>query len=140
LTENRLQIGVSVAEVRKVCEFVVRAARDAGLDEDAVYHCEIAVEEACINIIQHGFEGQTSASSHLEVSTRQDANYFIILLSDNSSPFDPLSQADPDLAAEIGNMEPGGLGIYFFKKLMDSVSYKYSQGENQLTLRKRLPG
>lgn len=137
MIENRLQVNASVAEIRKVCEFVVQAAKDAGLDDDAIYHCEIAVEEACTNIIEHGFGG-THPNAHIEIATEREGAFFVMTLSDNSPAFDPTQQQDPDLSSDFVKMEPGGLGIYFYKKLMDKVAYRYEDGHNHLTLYKRL--
>ena len=40
------------------------------------------------------------------------------------------------LSAE--DMEIGGLGIYMVKKTMDGISYKYIDGQNILSIMKRL--
>ena len=37
-------------------EFVTRAAKAAGLDVRAVYEVAMAVDEACSNIIEHGYD------------------------------------------------------------------------------------
>lgn len=43
---------------------------------------------------------------------------------------------DPDIDAPIEEREPGGMGIFICKKLMDSVDYAYQDGLNVLTLEK----
>ena len=43
--QSRLAISARLEEVRNACDFVVEAAERAGLDERAVYHCQMAVDE-----------------------------------------------------------------------------------------------
>ena len=39
----------------EISEFVARAAKEAGLDSKQVYAVRLAVDEACSNIIEHGY-------------------------------------------------------------------------------------
>ena len=45
----------SLADIRK---FVFQAASNAGFDEKEIYAVELAVDEACSNIIEHAYEGE----------------------------------------------------------------------------------
>jgi anti-sigma B factor antagonist len=54
--EHRIVIPGIQDRVPDVCDFVVAAARRAGLNERAIYHCQMAVDEACTNVIEHGFD------------------------------------------------------------------------------------
>ena len=57
---------------------------------------------------------------------------------DHGVPYDPLAKEDPDVTLSAEQRELGGLGIFMTKKLMDDVSYEYKDGQNILTLRKKL--
>ena len=57
---------------------------------------------------------------------------------DKGIPFDPLQKPDPDITLSAEDREIGGLGIFITKKTMDSVSYAYENGENILTMTKKL--
>lgn len=129
--EKHLRIQPTREGVRHACAFVVQAATQLGMDEQAVYHCEIAVDEACTNIAEHGAAGE------IVLSVQDDAPFLTITIIDNSAPFNPLDLAEPAIESEEYKREPGGWGVFFFKKLMDQVSYAYRDGKNQLTLRKR---
>ncbi|MBO6027376.1 MAG: ATP-binding protein, partial [Bacteroidales bacterium] len=50
----------------------------------------------------------------------------------------PLEQPDPDVTAKAEDRNIGGLGIYLCKKLMDSISYRYENGNNILTMTKKI--
>ncbi len=136
--ESRLVISARLDDVRHACDFVVEAAEAAGLDERAVYHCQMAVDESLTNIIEHGF-GYEENGSPIEIETRVEAGRFFITITDQSPAFNPLEHEAPDPSAPLDAREPGGWGIYFIRRLMDDVSYERSHDRNRLTLAKILP-
>ena len=59
-------------------------------------------------------------------------------MTDRGVRFDPLQKADPDITLSVQEREIGGLGIFITKKTMDSVTYAYENGENILTMTKKI--
>ena len=53
-------------------------------------------------------------------------------------PYDPLKKEDPDVSLSAEDREIGGLGIFMVKKTMDDMRYVYRDGQNILTIRKKL--
>jgi serine/threonine-protein kinase RsbW len=137
---NSLRVPAFVDEVRRVCAFIQDVARSAGMAEWAIFHCELAVEEAFVNIAAYGFEGYEADAvrefCYVDIQAETDGKALIITICDNSPPFNPLESETPHITTNIQKIETGGLGIHFYKKLMDQVEYEYSNGENRLTLRK----
>jgi serine/threonine-protein kinase RsbW len=133
---SRIAIAARLDNIRLACDAVVEAAEAAGLDERAVYHCQMAVDEALTNIIEHGynFEGD---EHEIEVVCTIDAAAFAITLTDDSPAFNPLEHEAPDPAEPLDSREPGGWGIYFIRRLMDDVSYDRVGSKNQLLLVKK---
>lgn len=136
-TERRLIIPGVIEEIPHACDFVVEAAEYAGLDERAVYHCQMAVDEACTNIIEHGYRHK-GVDKVIEVICQHLPDQFVITLLDDSPAFDPLARAEPDPTASLNEREPGGWGIYFIKKLMDEVTYYRAGERNRLVITKKL--
>ena len=62
----------------------------------------------------------------------------IITFIDNGVPYDPLAKADPDITLSTEEREIGGLGIYMVKKSMDDIVYEYKDGQNILSIKKKL--
>lgn len=117
-------------------EFVTRAAQAAGLDDRAVYAVEMAVDEACSNIIEHAYGGE--GRGDIECACRIDETGLTITLRDHGRPFDPQSIPQPNLQSDIEEREVGGLGIYLMRQLMDEVHFDFTSDEgNVLTLVKR---
>ena len=140
--ERRLKIPGMRDRITVACDFVVQAARRAGLDERAIHHCQLAVDEACSNVIEHGY-GDVGSDEAIDITCRFEGDRFTISVADSGPEFDPLGQADPNPTAALAEREPGGWGIYFIKKVMDEVVYRYEANRNLLTMVKyisRLPG
>ena len=61
----------------------------------------------------------------------------IITFIDRGKPFNPLEQAEPDIHMSAKQRRIGGLGIFLVKKTMDMLDYKYKDGKNILTIKKK---
>lgn len=133
--ERRMRIPAVIDKVEEACEFTDEVARSAGMSDDAVYHCHLSVEEVCTNIIEHGykFKGENDV---IEVVCISLPDRLRITLIDDAAPFDPLARPDPDPKAPLSEREGGGWGIFFVKKFMDRIYYKYERQQNHLIIEK----
>ena len=61
-----------------------------------------------------------------------------ITFEDRGIPYDPVAREDPDITLPASQRAIGGLGIFMTKQIMDDVAYEYRDGQNILTLKKRL--
>jgi serine/threonine-protein kinase RsbW len=137
VSQDQIRIRAQLSEVARVRHVVGEAALRAGLDEKARHHCQLAVDEACTNIIEHGFAGGQPAG-WIEVICSWEPGVFRIFLSDNSPPYNPLEHIEPDPQAGLAERQGGGWGVYFIRTLMDDVGYAHTGGHNHLTLVKYL--
>ena len=130
-------------EIRQVCEFVSEGAARAGFDEDAIFQVQLACDEACTNIIEHTYREEDVGD--ITVSWEIEGKAFVITITDNGEQFNPrdIPPAPIPLSPLDENefeIKEGGLGVYFMRKLMDSVNYSYQKGNgNILTMKKKLP-
>jgi serine/threonine-protein kinase RsbW len=117
----------------EIGEFVTRAAGAAGLSPDAVYAVEMAVDEACTNIIMHAYGGE--GRGDIECTCQINGRGLTVTLRDRGCSFDPSSVPDPDVDTEIQDRQEGGLGLYLMRNLMDDVRFEFSSDAgNVLTL------
>jgi serine/threonine-protein kinase RsbW len=135
---RRLTVPGQFDRLAQIAEFVTRAAREAGLTEDDVFHVEMAVDEACSNIIEHAYADRTGDIDLACTSSAPGA--FEITIHDSGRPFDPevvaLSKVGPP--ADLDDLNEGGLGLYFMRKLMDEVRFEMAAGQgNTLYMAKR---
>jgi serine/threonine-protein kinase RsbW len=122
----------------EIAAFITRAAREAGLNDEEVFHVEMAVDEACSNIIEHAYARQPG---NIDLScTCPTAGQFEVVIRDSGRPFDPTGVPLPNVSdpADLDRLNEGGLGLYFMRKLMDDVRFEFVPGQgNTLTMMKR---
>lgn len=109
-----------------VREFVGQQAVTCGLDEEAVYQVQLAVDEAFSNIVEHSFGGECDEDVECTCQTGPDGLY--ITLIDCGRPFSPENIPGPDLVSSLSERTVGGLGMYFMRRLMDEVQYEFLYG------------
>lgn len=140
---HTLNVPGSYANIRQVCEFVAAGAVASGLDETAVFHIELACDEACTNIIEHGYGGE--GIGNISVSWQIIGSNFTITLKDNGRSFKPENVPKPPLTTTdtpppTEDLKVGGLGIHFMRKLMDDITFTFDQTNgNTLTMIKTIP-
>lgn len=106
-------------------------------DEDLRFNIQLSIEEAVENVVQYAYEG---GFGWLEVQTSLNESNLVLTveLRDAGTPFNPLEKPDPDITLSIEDRPVGGLGIFLCKQLMNEVSYRYEDGCNILTMKKKL--
>ncbi len=95
----------------------------------------VAIEEIFVNIAHYAYpagDGTAVAGFAFDPETRTAT----FVLRDRGIPFDPLKQKAPDITLSAEERGIGGLGILITRKTMDSVTYRYENGENILTMQK----
>jgi serine/threonine-protein kinase RsbW len=113
-------------------DFVRKIAQEAGFESFAVYSIEMAVDEACSNIIEHAYGGEGKGDIHCTCSVTEDA--FKVVIRDRGKPFDPSSVPSPNLSKDIDERQAHGLGLHFIRKWMDDVQFLSEGPENILTM------
>ncbi len=126
----------SFKNLERISDFVTKAAEEAGLDDSGVYAVQLAVDEACANIIEHAYGGNEVGD--IKITTQFDAGKLVIVMRDKGQPFDPESVPAPKMNLPLEEISPRGLGVYLMHKMMDEVNYEFSEQDgNILTMTKR---
>ncbi|MFH1523332.1 MAG: GAF domain-containing protein [Chloroflexota bacterium] len=116
--------------------FAAQAARDAGMDDSEIYAIGLAMDEACTNIIEHAYQGDSQGN--IECTCESDDTRLTVYIRDHGKPFDPSAVSDPDLDADIDNRHVGGLGVFLMKQFMDEIHFEpLGESGNILTMVKR---
>ena len=128
------QIGTPHA-LPKIRQLVVEAAERCGFDGENVAKIEMAVGEACSNIVEHAYRTLPHPLD-LEVKVFEHADRIEILILDYSSinfPVDQMSGLPLDDYLET--QQRRGLGLYIIRNFVDSVEHRFVCGQgNQLRL------
>jgi serine/threonine-protein kinase RsbW len=132
-----LHVPSSTENLALIREFVSSVATQAGLDEKDIAKLELAVDEACTNVIEHAY-GHDSTKEVTVRAIVDDENLNIHVV-DTGRGFDPAAVPQPDLQSLISERRTGGLGLRVIKSLMDEVHYEIIPGiKNELHMTKRI--
>ena len=108
-------------------------ADNKNLKPSTIPSLHIILDEIASNVVKHsgatGFE--------LAIERTDDPPGVKLVLSDDGSPYDPLTHADPDTKLSAAERPIGGLGILMVKKMSDSISYERTRNRNFLTVFKK---
>jgi serine/threonine-protein kinase RsbW len=131
-----VKIPSSTDHLSDVREFVSTQARNHGFNDDDVNKIALAVDEACTNIIKHGYN--FSPLHFIEVQIARNGGLFEIVITDQGKQFDPNGFQSPDMKEYLTHYRRGGLGIYLMKRIMDKVEFKVNSDRNILRMTKTL--
>ena len=120
---------------------IVRALAEVELGSEAAGDIELALVEAVTNIIRHGSDSDVGMI-RIEVSVATDSVDLRIFDWGQPIPSASLAQAggsrfdfDP---ADLEALPEGGMGLMIISSVMDEVTYNSDEGQNLLTLRRRV--
>jgi sigma-B regulation protein RsbU (phosphoserine phosphatase) len=97
----------------------------------------VAIEEVFVNVARYAYNGG-DGEVEFGIGFDRASRTVTFRMTDEGIPFDPLKRADPDITRSAEEREIGGLGIFIVKKTMDTITYAYENGENILTMIKRI--
>ena len=132
-----LQVPSSTENLALIREFVGSTAQQAGLDPTEAAGLEMAVDEACANVIEHAYGHDVTKEVIVRVTL--DGETLSIDIEDTGRGFDPGAVGQEELEQLISKRKTGGLGMRLMTKLMDEVRYEIEPGKkNALHMTKRL--
>ena len=97
----------------------------------------VAIEEIFVNVARYAYK-DSEGDMTLGIGFDAERHEITFRMADRGTPFNPLKKPDPDITLSAEEREIGGLGIFITKKTMDTVSYAYENGENILTMTKKI--
>lgn len=110
-----LRIPARAERLGLVRAVVKRAAETAGCDDTLGEQLVIAVNEACMNVIQHAYGADASGDLVLEVFLYEARIRFRLV--DFAAPVD----LDKVTSRDLEDVRPGGLGVHFINEIMDEL-------------------
>lgn len=120
----------------EIIEFVMSSPEIP--DDDVLkFKLRLSIEEAVENVVRYAYDGGIGWLE-TNIDFNQDTLLLTIQLRDAGVPFNPLEKEDPDVTLSAEDRNIGGLGIYLCKKMMDNIEYRYEDGNNVLTMTKKV--
>ena len=137
MSRNRLRtlrLKASPERLQEMRAEVTDALDGAGLGDEDRRLLVLAVSEACMNVIQHGYKGDPGGEIVLEILHK--SRFLEFRLTDFAETVDPATIKPRPL----DELRPGGLGVHFIRCVMDDYCYTVPAGGkgNLLIMRKRV--
>jgi serine/threonine-protein kinase RsbW len=133
----RLEVPSNTENLAMIRDFVNGIGVRAGFSPSDVAKLELAVDEACANVIEHAYGPEVTK----EVSIKATIDEFTVQIDvvDTGIGFDPAGISQKNLDELVAQRKSGGLGMRLMKTLMDEVHYEVIPGQkNELRMIKRL--
>ena len=132
-----LTVEATLDNLTLVTAFLEEHLEEASCPLKAQMQICVAAEEIYVNIAHYAYGPETGMAS-IRLTLEEEPPSMTLRFLDSGVPFDPLKKPDPDVSLAAEEREIGGLGIFMTKKVMDEVCYEYKDGQNILTMKKRL--
>lgn len=123
-----LHIPSKFGYLRVLRQSILDTSVRAGLSEFDAAQLEMAVDEACANIIEHSYGqkpgGKAHADAGIHVNLFQQKDCVVVEIFDHGKgfDFDAHQEIDPETYLDEGNER--GLGMYIIRKFVDEVEYE----------------
>ena len=103
-------------------------ARKVGFPEDDVAKIEMAVDEACSNVVAHAYAPKKEwrwkhRDPEIRLDVRAEDARLVIEIHDHGQRFDFSAYRPDEIEGRIKEMKPHGYGIFIMRKFMDEVQY-----------------
>lgn len=134
-----LRLPATMENLSNLMRFVTDLLTKNGFPEQRALEIEMAAEEVLVNIIRYAY----SEGSPGDVELRGRAvseDEFMLEFEDGGVPFDPTSIPPPDVNLSLSRREPGGLGFFLVRKMVNEVRYRRERNRNILTFLIRKSG
>lgn len=138
IATRRLIVPARHDQLARLAAFASATAAEIGFDRQQVNRIELAVDEACSNIIDHAYGGGPGEII-MEVSGESSRQMTIVLI-DRGKPFDPDGVEEYAPCTSLDNAKIGGLGLHLMHQTMDQVCFEFGVPEvgNRLTMSKNV--
>lgn len=133
----RLEVPSSTENLSLIRDFVTTIGQQARMDEQEISNLELAVDEACANVIEHAYGHDISQEVIVRAVFDDDSVRISVI--DTGKGFDPTKVTPASIDSLVTERKSGGLGIRLIKALMDDVRYEIMPGQmNELHMIKKL--
>jgi serine/threonine-protein kinase RsbW len=125
----------SVSELERLAAEVGAFCRAHALGENVEFDLNLVLEELFTNSVRHGGCAGLSPAARIRLSP--GAEGVAIEYRDRGTPFNPLEAPEANIHAPLEERRPGGLGIHLMRQIMTDLRYRRTDGENELTMRRK---
>jgi len=134
VTELRVPAKTNYISVVRLCVSGIAARMKFSVDD--IEDIKIAVGEACINSLKHGYGNKNNPDHVIFMKSLICPDKLVILIKDKGKGFDTALVDKYIRQNGLGKKRPGhiGMGVYLMKTLMDHIEIKSSPRGTQVEM------
>ena len=129
---NALCLPATMENLSNLMRFVADLLAKNGFPEQRALQIEMAAEEVLFNIIRYAYSEGSPGDVELRGKAVSEEE-FMLEFEDGGVPFDPTSLPPSDVNLPLSRREPGGLGFFLVRKMVNEVRYRRERDRNILT-------
>ena len=130
----QMTLAAEVESLSVFRKFISDCCASSNVPDGAVFDLKLAVDEACTNIIEHGYKWMDPGS--IILSFRIGSDRVFVQITDFGHIFEPADAPKPDVEAALVDRPLGGLGLFLIYQTMDNIDYQAYDDGNTLTFTK----
>ena len=134
---REITLEATIENIAEVTAFVDEQLEKAKCPVKAQLQIDICIDELFGNIAHYAYP-ESVGKATVQFEVEEEPKMAVLTFIDRGIPYNPLEKEDPDITLSFEERTVGGLGIFMVKKSVDEISYEYREGENILTIKKRL--
>lgn len=137
---NSKTVTAKIENLSEVMDYIDGFLFDSVCSEKIKDQIRVSVEELFTNIVSYAYPNEPSGKVVIScgILVESGTRMLQISLKDWGIPYNPLEQPEPNFDIPFEDRGIGGLGIYMVRQLMDQMDYCFSDGCNQVILKKIL--
>jgi serine/threonine-protein kinase RsbW len=125
-----------LSELASLTRHLEGFAASAGLSREVLFRLNLALEEVFTNIVSYGYADDAVHTVYFTLS--QEDSVMTFRITDDGTPFDPLSVAPPDTVCPLNERQTGGMGLTLIRHCMDHIEYRRHGDRNVLIMTKTI--
>lgn len=123
----------SIEQLPRLMNWLEQIVEPLQIDVKILRKIELALEEAVVNIVRHGYQNKAGMIQILVEGSR--IGPLSITIKDQAPAFNPLIQTSlPQKNHSLEQTREGGWGIYFMRQSVDEIKYHRDMDKNVLIL------
>jgi len=123
-----------ISYLHRIRDFIGGIVAEVGIDQQDIDNIELALDEACTNVIEHGY-APDDPNKEITIRMEIDTSKLVLTVIDYAEPFDILRYTPRDVNELKAEGRDGGLGIRLIKRIMDTIEYRTTaDGHNELVM------
>jgi serine/threonine-protein kinase RsbW len=132
-TGERLNFRSRLSELAQLPAWIERLASRHMIPASTQFAMNLCLEEVLSNIIRHGYSSKPDHSIGVDFTSPRE-NYFVFVIQDEATPFDPVDSPEPPALNSLDETHIGGQGIRLLRRFADSLEYQATPTGNRLSI------